>query len=241
MHYQPFENVRFELPNESGEILQVAIHPDWGRRNQTIKRFKKDDIERIDIYNPNPEFIAERVEEAGGWSFYKGQIFLFFQIKEPTSTHSPIFDNALTDMNTEEGISNILNRNAQQFLPAGMACRTLTTMTKQPTRMNTPKNPSRTIKAIAKALKLIYIQVNSKEEIPVFVPFKSNNYDKEFTVSHDTVKDSIGRSFNQPPILRAENVGAGFGADLMEQAYNYYNSVTGKRTPGPRANICRTF
>lgn len=41
LHYQPFENVRFELPNESGEILQVAIHPDWGRRNQTIKRFKK--------------------------------------------------------------------------------------------------------------------------------------------------------------------------------------------------------
>ncbi len=236
LHYQPFENVRFELPNESGEILQVAIHPDWGRRNQTIKRFKKDDIERIDIYNPNPEFIAERVEEAGGWSFYKGQIF-YFSNKGTNVYPLPIFDNALTDMNTEEGISNILNRNARNnFLPAGMVVDI--NNTDQTTDQDDDTEKSiKDYQGDSEALKLIYIQVNSKEEIPVFVPFKSNNYDKEFTVSHETVKDSIGRAFNQPPILRAENVGAGFGADLMEQAYNYYNSVT----ENERLDLERTF
>jgi hypothetical protein len=29
----------------------------------------------------------------------------------------------------------------------------------------------------------------------------------------------------QPPILRGVDVGAGFGADLMKNAYDFYNSI----------------
>ena len=73
---------------------------------------------------------------------------------------------------------------------------------------------------------MIYAQVESKDEIPQFVEFKTQNYDKEYTESRASVKDNIGRSFNQPPILRAENVNTGFSTTEMLSAYNYYNSVT---------------
>ena len=40
------------------------------------------------------------------------------------------------------------------------------------------------------------------------------------------VQDNIGKMFIIPPILRGEDVGSGFGADLMTNAYNFMNSVT---------------
>jgi hypothetical protein len=45
-------------------------------------------------------------------------------------------------------------------------------------------------------------------------------------VTREKVKNDIERSFNQPPILRAEDVGGNFGADALRNAYDYYNSVT---------------
>ena len=63
------------------------------------------------------------------------------------------------------------------------------------------------------------------------------SYDKAYQRTQDVVPDIIGRAFSQPPILRAVDVGAGFGADLMRNAYDYYNS----RTNGEREVLTRTF
>jgi len=70
------------------------------------------------------------------------------------------------------------------------------------------------------------VTIGTGETAPVFTSFKGTNYDKEFNVTLTSSQSNIGKSFNQPPILRAEDVGANFGADLMLNAYNYYNSVT---------------
>jgi hypothetical protein len=56
--------------------------------------------------------------------------------------------------------------------------------------------------------------------------FESTNYDKDYDKAEQSVKDKIGRAFKQPPILRAEDIGAGFGAELMQSSYKYYNSIT---------------
>lgn len=240
LNYIPFESIRLEQLDEAGRFERYAIHPDWGKRNTANRKWKKDDIEFIDMYNPTQEAIEEQVEKAGSWANYKGQIY-YYSNKGKNVYPLPIFDNALTDMNTEEGISNILNRNARNnFLPAGMVVDIFNSDQAAEESSGEESDTEKSIKEYqgdSEALKLIYIQVESKEEIPQFVPFRTNNYDKEFTVSKADVKDSIGRSFNQPPILRAENVGAGFGADLMEQAYDYYNSVT----ENERLEIERTF
>lgn len=72
----------------------------------------------------------------------------------------------------------------------------------------------------------MYVELEDGDTKPEFVSFKGTNYDKEFNVTLASSQANIGKAFNQPPILRAENVGANFGADLMLNAYNYYNSVT---------------
>jgi hypothetical protein len=74
--------------------------------------------------------------------------------------------------------------------------------------------------------KMLYANIESEEEMPEWIPFETNNYDRQFEVTQKTVKDSIGRAFNQPPILRCEDVGSNFGANAMKNAYNFYNSHT---------------
>lgn len=245
IHHIPFENIRLGLPNEeTGLVENVKVHPDWGKRNINVRKWKKDDIDTIDLYNPDPKKVEAQVSLAGGWANYKGQIFYYSGAGKNTYP-LPIFDAALTDMSTEEAISDITNRNAcNGFLPAGMLVEIaqdpqpiyednshLTDEEQYARRLaqEAVSDTEATIQAMQgskNAAKVAYVRVGSKEEVPQFVNIAPNNFDKEFSVSRDAAKDAIGRVFNQPPILRAENVGSGFGAEIMQQAYNYYNSVT---------------
>lgn len=223
----PFEHVRFEKMDDEGVFKRVALHPDWGHRYTNLRRWRKQDIVFIDLYNPNADAIDEQVAEVGGWQNYKGQVFVYSN--EGCGVYPiPVFDNALTDMNTEEAISDITNRNATRgFLPAGFLVEIIN---KEPAlNDNEPSDVEKVIKQMQgsrNANKVGYLQVNSKEEIPEFLKMSGVNYDKEFTVSRTAAMDSIGRAFMQPPILRSEDVGSNFGSELMEQAYKFYNSVT---------------
>ena len=73
--------------------------------------------------------------------------------------------------------------------------------------------------------KLMYISRVAADKKPEFIPFEGKNFDKEFTSTEEKTPQIIGRAFQQPPILRAEDVGANFGADLMKNAYDFYNSI----------------
>ena len=75
--------------------------------------------------------------------------------------------------------------------------------------------------------KIWVVDVDADEEIPELIDFNAKNYDKEFTYTEESVQENIGRKFMVPPILRGVDVGAGFGADLMTNAYDFMNSVTG--------------
>lgn len=236
VHHIPFEHVRLGLPDESGRITNVKIHQDWGRRNTNIRAFKKEDIVEINLYDPTPDAIDAQVLKAEGWENYTGQVY-YYSRNGKNIYPLPIFDCALTDMNTEEAISDITNRNAVNgFLPAGLLidiCQDpepeITSQDPQQPSLSQPNDTELAIQMMQgskNAAKVAYAQVGSREEIPEFVKFNGTNYDKEFTTSRDAAKDSIGRAFNQPPILRAENVSAGFSTDMMQQSYKYYNSVT---------------
>lgn len=236
LQHVPIETVRFEKLDDNGHFSKVAIHPDWGKRFTTLRKWKKEDIEFIDLYNPDPVEIQNQVDAAGGWENYKGQI-LYFSNRGEKVYPLPIFDSVLTDMSTEEGISNVSNRNARNnFLAAGMfidkkADNDTPDLKKEEGRVyNDEKNDTeKALEAFQgdeSACKMLYVQIESDEEKPEFVSFKGTNYDKEFNVTLGSAQDNIGKVFSQPPILRAEDVGANFGADLMKNAYDFYNSVT---------------
>ena len=225
VQHVPFETVRFENPDDNGDFNRVAIHWDWAKQYGSLRRWKKDDIEFINLYDPSPEVIRGQVEAAGGWLQYKGQVFYFSNDGEKTYP-LPLFSNVLTEMNTQEGIANVANRNARNnFLPAGMLV-DYVNEAKSDEQQNDSKNDFSEYQNDEKCCAILYSQIEDPSEKPEFIPFTTNNYDKTFDSTRKATREDIGIAFNQPPLLRAENVGANFGADLMKNAYNYYNSVT---------------
>lgn len=221
----PFEWLRFEELDENFRFDRLAMHPDWGRRFTKLRPFRNKDIEYFHFFDPRPETIEREVQEAGGWNGYRGQI-LYYSNRGDKTYPLPIFAAALTDMSTEEGLSNIRLRNARNnFLPAGMIIDYDNTANSEDQERET-KAELQAYQGDTVAGKFMYTNVKNGETPPEFKPFKSSNYDKDFEQAEKNVPDIIGRAFMQPPILRAEDVGANFGADLMTNAYDFYNSIT---------------
>jgi len=231
LQHIPFEQGRFKaLDPDTGFFDKVAIHHDWGKRFINLRKWKKDDIHFIDFFNPDPVEIQKQVDAAGGWANYKGQVFYFSNEGERVYP-LPIYDAVITDMNTEEGIANVSNRNARNnFLTAGMLINYANTNKSAAEEGKEEQSELevavKEFQGDDKAGKMMYVELEDGDTKPEFVSFKGTNYDKEFNVTLASSQANIGKAFNQPPILRAENVGANFGADLMLNAYNYYNSAT---------------
>lgn len=225
VHHIPFEWLRFEALGEDGTFKKLALHKDWGKRNTALKSFQQKDIEWFDMFCADPAAIREQVTEAGGWEHWKGQIY-YYSNEGQKCYPVPIFDCALTDMSTDEGLSNVTMRNVRNnFLPSGM----LIDHNNQANSEEQEQENKEELKAFqgdTNAGKLFYVNLRDGEVAPEFKPFSGGNTDKEFTNADKKIPQVIGKAFNQPPILRSEDVGANFGADLMRNAYDYYNSVT---------------
>lgn len=221
----PFETIRFEALDDNYRFSRLALHPDWGKRNERLRRFKKDDIEFFNEFNPDPDVIAKEVNDAGGWGGYKGQIY-YYSGAGDNMYPMPIFAAALTDMSNEEGLSNITNRNVRHnFLPAGMYIDKNNAANSDEQEEDT-KNELTAFQGDLNAGKLLYVNLRNGEEPPEFKAFDLANTDKDFERAESKTPDIIGSAFVQPPILRAKDVGANFGSDLMKNAYDFYNAQT---------------
>lgn len=228
INYVPFEHVRLGAVDENGNVAKVALHWDWGREFANIRRWKKEDIDYIDLFNPNPVLIQTQIQEAGGIERYKGQVLYYSKDGELTYP-MPIYAAALNDMSTEAGLSVIDNRNVRnRFMSGGVMVQIKrdNENTQDKEAEDEVTGQLLQLQGDENACKIGLLTVASKEDVPVFLPLQTTNYDKDYTVTQQSVKDRIGRAFQQPPILRAENVSTGFDTDAMNSAYLYYNSMT---------------
>lgn len=69
-------------------------------------------IERINVFNPDPDIVLEQIENAGGIDSYKGQILwqsLDGKFIYPTAS----YDSAITEISTDEGLGNVKMRNVR--------------------------------------------------------------------------------------------------------------------------------
>jgi hypothetical protein len=237
----PFEHARFEQADvTTGKFDKIALHPDWAHEFTGVKRWQASDIVFVDIFTTDIDKINMQVANAGGWQNYKGMIFYYSRLGGLTYP-TPIFDSVITDMNTEEGISNVSNRNARNnFMPAGMLVDKVNA-TDNPRTGNEDdddywlhhnENEKSDIEknllefqGDENACKIMYVAIEGDAEEPKFIPFTTQNFDKYFDVTKKDIVGSIGRRFSQPPILRSEDVGSNFGANAMKNAYDFYNSV----------------
>ena len=229
----PFEHCRIEQKDKK-YTGRIAVYPDW--TGQTGIRPNDSDIKRIYRYDPTK--VIEQMTEAGGPEFYLGQVFYFTADGDFEYPVSP-FDAVVTDMLTEESVSTVKHRNAKyNFLPSGILVRkgikprTLNDGTIDP-KDNYNKEQEESAENIKKmqgdenASKIWVVDVDSDEEKPEFIDFTAKNYDRQFELTEKTVQQNIASMFRIPPVLRGIDVGAGFGAELVGQAYAFMNSVTG--------------
>jgi len=229
----PFEHCRLEIDGYK-YTGRVSIYSDW--TNQTGRIFNMDDVNFVHKFAP--EKVLQEMEEAGGPEEYLGQILYYTADGNWEYPIAP-FDSVVTDMLSEEGCSTVKYRNVKNnFLPAGILVR----KGKKPKTLDNgtidPYDPYnqeifesaealRSAQGDENASKIWVVDVDADEEVPVLIPFDAKNYDKEFSYTENSVQENIGRMFRVPPILRGIDIGAGFGATLMTEAYNFMNSITG--------------
>ena len=230
----PFEHCRLEIENNGSYTGRVGVHHDW--TNELGKPFRQDDVKWLSKLDQ--EAVIEQMLEAGGPTEYLGQIMYFTVDGEWEYPISP-FDPVITDMLTEDAVSTVKHRNAKyNFLPAGILVRkgikprTLDTGALDPDdnynrEMLESADMIKNMQGDMNTSKIWVVDVDADEEVPEFIPFDAKNYDKEFTYTENSVQENIGKMFMIPPVLRGVDVGEGFGAEKITNAYNFMNSVTG--------------
>lgn len=231
LHHIPFENARVAEPDEEGVIRKVALHPDWSgklTRNGKPVKVTAETVDMLDVFNPDPEVVLAQILEAGGPQFYKGQVLYYSRAGHMEYPFAP-FHAVLTDMSTDEGLSNITNRNARNnFLPAGAFIRPKGTGQAGDTGDDMSADGDGYAEDLAmlqgdmEALKIMDITVERMDERPEFINFQGHNYDKDFTVSAAEVKDCIYAMFGQEGWLAIRNGKVGFSGTLVADVERDY-------------------
>lgn len=233
-NYIPFEHTRLGLPNKENavEVTHIAVNSDWMgvREVASVKN-----TEYIDVFNPRKEVVLAQMEAAGGVSTYKGQI-LWWSNQYGYNYPLPTIDAVITDVNTEGGVATTKNRNVKNnFFPAGVLVvegeqADSPDNTKDERDLNEESNLVTQMKKMQgdrNACNVAVIEIDrGTTQKPEFLKFSGENYDAAFKNTEESVQKNIGRRFKQPPVLRCEDVASGFADDTMQQAYNFYNSVT---------------
>lgn len=233
INHVPFENVRLCEPDEDGYVKQVALHPDWtGQLTRNGKKVpvKKENIDYIDIFNPDPQIILQQMLQAGGPQYYKGQVLyvsMYGYMRYPLA----YYDAVLTDMSTDEGLSNLNLRNARNnFLPAGFFVHFKSQGAPGESYDDEDENDDTSqysedlaaLQGDENSLNILDITVESKEEMPEFVPFANKNIDKDFTNTATEVKEAIYAKFGQEIFLALRNGKVGFSGTLVKDATDDY-------------------
>ena len=245
-YHVPFENCRLCEPDDAGYVGKIAVHPDWSgktKRKGKLLKVDKETVDYIDIFNPDPAIVTAQIERDGGIGMYKGQILW---VGKGMQTYPiPVHDVVTAYMNTEEGLGNIVNRNARNGLnPSAIFVRKKGLETNDEKLEgnqnlfsgldNKEQNDSQNLveklteaRGDENSSNIMVFEIDKDEDMPQMLTMQSKNYDKEFTVTLETCEKKIYSVFNQEVFYRIRQGSVGFSADIMREAYEYYSSVTG--------------
>ena len=246
----PFENCRLQEDDDSGYIGHIVTHPDWTcRTTRGGKRLKvnKDTVTIFDRYNPNPDIVRAQIAAAGGIEYYKGQI-MWVSMAGFDRYPLPKYDRVLTDLSTDEGLSNIKFRNARcNFLSSAFV------ITKKSQTFSDEEKYAQELqtRGFAEDLEqfqgdetanlLISLTVENDEEKPEIVSFPTKNFDKDFEVTDNSVVERIYCTFEQEPFLCIRNGKLGFSGTTIHDCYTYYSSLVNKEQRTISRALTRIF
>lgn len=240
LQYIPFENCRLLEEDASGYVAKIAVHPDWeGRKTRKGKaiQVKPENIDYIDVFNPTKKVVLAQIETAGGIEYYKGQVlWVSFAGKDIYPTGKG--DSVATEMSTDEGLANIKYRNTRtNFLPAKIV------VTKKGSNMAYDQEGNEVqrydddtgfsdtliqLQGDTNAAKIMEITLENDEDKPEVLDLSSHNYDKDFSVTDASVVERIYSAYGQESWYCIRIGKVGFSGDILEDAFEYYNSIVNK-------------
>lgn len=240
----PFEDLRLFECDANGYVSEIAYFPDWTEettRDGKKLRVSEESLDRFDIYNPDKVVVASQMQEAGGPEHYKGQILYVTNHGRNIYPTAPI-DRILNEASTDEGISNVKNRNVKNnFLPSGMVIRkggssgTLTEDSDVDARRAyelATSGFSEALQALqgdANACNLLEVEVDYDEEKPEFTPIQVTNYDRIFEATEASTTERIYAAFGQEAFYCLRIGKIGFSGSVLADAKKEYAEQQLKR------------
>lgn len=229
LHHVPFENCRLEQKDDADYIAHIIVCKNWAKRVKGSRTFKvyETDVERIDVFNPDPYIVRAQIDAAGGIAQYKGQI-LWQSMGGKNVYPTPIYDAAITDISTDEGLGNVKYRNVRNnFMVACMlvAKKGVPYIDENGRSVQTgmiDADDLRQFQGDENANKILYVELESDEDKPEIVEFPVKNSDKDFEQTEAATIERIYAQFHQE-LFHAIRIGKlGFSGDVMRDAYEYY-------------------
>lgn len=223
VRHVPFECCRLSEPDDNGIVAKVCVHPDWSgrlKRGGNLVKVDAKNIQFVDKYSPIREVVLSQMEACGGPEYYKGQILYFSMDGEMVYPISRA-DCVLTEMSTDEGISNIKHRNVRNnFFPAGM----LITRRGQEADGEMFSDEFVKLQTDTQCVKILEVTIENEDDKPEFVPIKGTNYDKDFAVTEESTAKRIFTAYEQDAWWCIREGKLGFSGTAIADAFSVYNS-----------------
>ncbi len=230
VNYLPFEQCRLEETDDAGVVSHILTHADWkGEKTKNGKRLfvTESNIIRFPVFNPDPTVVMKQIENCGGIENYKGQV-LWLSMDGKFQYPIPIYDAVITEISTDEGLGNIKYRNVRNnFLVSCM----LVTKKGLPhvddngvevEQKMISDEDLRQFQGDTRGSKIMVVELENDEDEPKVVPFPARNFDKEFTVTDESVVERIYSQFHQELFYSIRIGKLGFSGAIMRDAYEYY-------------------
>lgn len=235
VQHVPFEQCRLEEEDAHGYVGHILVHEDWRgkkmRQGQPMRVDEKN-VKRFPVFNPDVKVVQAQIEAVGGIDNYNGQI-MWLSMDGAMVYPTPRYDAVVTEMSTDEGLSNVKNRNVRNnFLVACM----LVAKKGAPRYDEEGREVERTMiepetlrkfQGDTNGNKILYVEIENDEDEPKVVDFPAKNYDKDFTVTEDSTVERIYSMFGQELFYAIRMGKLGFSGQVMADAYaDYAGKVT---------------
>ena len=220
LNYIPFQDIRFTTSTNEDYPNMLAIYNDWDKSLNS--KIKKDQIDYINFYNPDPEVIQSEVDAAGGWENYKGQVY-YWSIDGMEYPLAPS-DSVLEDVQTDSHAKVFKFRNITTNF---MASHILETGEfEDEIEKEAFLDNINTFQGSDDASKILLLEKSTDESSFVLTKVDIQDIDKLYQFTEESVRDNIIRNYLIPSVLLLATPGKLGSSTEIKDATAFYNGVT---------------
>ena len=231
LHHVPFEYCRMEAEDDAGYVAHIKVTSAWTgkkRKKGQLVTLTEEDIKSFHVFNPDPVVVASQIAAVGGIENYDGQI-LWVSMDGKQTYPTPIYDAAVTDISTDEGLGNVKYRSVRSnFL---VACMLLTKKGvpyinehgRSVVNEMISADDLRKFQGDENTSKIMLVELEDDEEKPEVVEFPTRNFAKEYETTDASVVERIYAQFHQELFYAIRMGKLGFSGSVMRDAYEYYS------------------